>query len=72
LFGELVRTIRCGQIGSDCIGVAASFADLSDYGLSFGGAAAIVNKNLGAILGEGESASAAHATGGSGDEGGLT
>jgi hypothetical protein len=43
-----VGAVRRAQIGRDCIGPPARFADLIDHGLSLVGVAAVVNDDTGA------------------------
>jgi hypothetical protein len=69
--GEVVRSRRRGEVGTERLGAATGVADLLDDGLRLVGAAAIVDENLGARPGEREGGGAADAARGAGDEGGL-
>jgi hypothetical protein len=52
--------------------ISASLANLGDNVLSLFGAAAVMNENLGASLGERKRAGAAYATRGAGDQRGFS
>jgi hypothetical protein len=51
LFGELVRPVRCCQIGGDSDGAAAGLADFRNDGFSLLRTAAVMHEHLGAGLG---------------------
>ena len=53
LLGELVWPVRRGEIGGDGIGAAAGLADFRDDRFCLLRAAAVMDKHLGAGLGEG-------------------
>jgi hypothetical protein len=72
LLGELVRPIRRGEIGSDGVGAAAGLADFRDDRFCLFRAAAVMDKYLGAGLGEGQRTGAADAARGAGDEGSFS
>jgi hypothetical protein len=72
LLGELLRTVRCGEISSDSIGAAAGLADLSHDGFRFLRAASVVNEHLCAGLGKRQCAGAPDAARGAGDKSRLS
>ena len=72
LLGELVRTVRRGEISGDRIGAAASLADLSNDGFGLLRAATVMDKNLGAVLRERQCAGPPDAARGAGDESGFS
>ena len=71
LGGQLVRPVGRGEVGADRVGAAAGGADFGDHGLGLVGAAAVMDEDLRAGLGERQRAGAADAARGAGDEGGL-
>ena len=48
---ELVRPVACGEVCGDGISATTGLADLRDDGFRVGPATAVVDENLGAILG---------------------
>src|SRR5882672_777262 len=68
LFGQLVRTVRRGQIGGNGVGAAAGLANFGDDGFGLFHAAAVMDQHLRAGLGEGQRAGAANAARGAGED----
>ena len=69
---QLVRPVRRREIGADGVGAAAGLANLRDDGFGFLRAAAVMDENLRAGLGERQRAGAADAARGAGDESGFS
>ncbi len=70
--GKGMSAIGSREVGANHVGAAAGLADLGDDGLGFRRAAAVMNDDARAAVGEGERAGAPDAAGGAGDEGCLS